>query len=635
MQKTITLPEAYLGYSKRSVNGLKLHEFQCRIMDILDMKEECLIVEAPTGSGKTFGFLLPLVGDFSKRIDSPKLLIITPTNSLAHEIYDDVPKNVEKLGIDKNIKPTIWTARTLGSWNTRINEIDRSLSSDVIISNPDIISLLVSGFYLHPNNLREKQWSIIFRRVSVIIIDEFHSYPEEEIAKILSFIILAKRTGSTHIKYVFTSATPNEKLPNLLKNYGISFTKYRETSVTGQPQNEGRMFRGKLSVTFTDQPIVDSVNEIVGNNGRDRILFMTDHVVDAERIIDKIKRMKPDEAIWEITGAETRNVNRKDPKGNEKYIVATNAAELGLNMKIDVAHIEPGRYLENFKQRFGRIARGESGYLFVHISTEIIKHLPDDVLSDSDLFLKMEQLMSKKDFYITSVKRVVPAYIYLVYYSAIGSLKGQINEIMKDNKYFNIFREFDNLINKFKGNGEKNEWEVFTKKEIDCLVNWWESYLRAYGFFRGQSLNVKVKLPRIDEKETTFDIIWLEKYTEYERVQNGSEEIFIVKEYLYSPKKVFLHFNFCGEFKIEEKHFRYPSEFRKIWEEKLLSYFDEHKIGIQRAKDREIGRIVERLKELIRTSTDDGTDNFSVLSPMYPTLLPPVEVGRVENDIFL
>jgi CRISPR-associated helicase Cas3 len=633
MQKTITLPEAYLGYSKRPVNGLKLHEFQSKIMDILDMKEDCLIVEAPTGSGKTFGFLLPLVGDFSKRIDSPKLLIITPTNSLAHEICDDVPKNAEKLGIKGNIKAKIWTAHTLGSWNTRINEINRSLNSNVIISNPDIISLMVSGFYLHPDNWREKQWPMIFRQVSVIIIDEFHSYPEEEIAKILSFIILAKRTGSTHIKYIFTSATPNKKLPKMLENYGISFTSCSETSVTEQPQNEGRMIRGKLSVTFTDQPIVDSVNEIVLNNDKKRVLFMTDHVVDAERIIDKIKRTKPNEPIWEITGAETRNVNRKDPTGNEKFIVATNAAELGLNMKIDVAHIEPGRYLENFKQRFGRIARGESGDLFVHVSTEIIKYLPDYVSSESDLFIKMEQLMSKKDFYITTVRRVVPAYIYLVYYSAKGQLKEQIFKIMKDDRYFNIFREFDSLISKFKENGEKNEGEVFTKKEIDCLVGWWESYLRAYGFFRGQSVNVRVRLPRIDEKETTFDIVWLEKYTEYERERNGSGEIFIVKEYLDHPKKVLLHFNFCGEFKVEEKQFRDPSEFRDIWENKLLSYFDEHRRGI--AKDREISDIVKRLKELIRTRKEDGTDNFSVLSPMYPTLLPPVEVGRVENDIFL
>jgi CRISPR-associated helicase Cas3 len=633
MQKTITLPEAYLEYSKRSVNGLKLHEFQSKIMDILELKEDCLIIEAPTGSGKTFGFLLPLVGDFSKQIDSPKLLIITPTNSLAHEIFDDVPKNVEKLGIKRNIKATIWTARTLGSWNTRIREIEQSLNYDVIISNPDIVSLMVSGFYLHADNLREKQWSMIFRRVSVIIIDEFHSYPEEEIAKILSFIILAKRIGSTHIKYIFTSATPNEKFPKMLENYGISFKVYRENSVSGQPKEEGRMFRGKLSITFTDQPILDSVNEIVQNNDKERVLFITDHIVDAERIIDKINRMKPDEAIWEITGAETRNVNRKDPTGNEKLIVATSAAELGLNMKINVAHIEPGRYLENFKQRFGRIARGESGDLFVHVPAEIIKHLPDEVSSESDLFIKMENLMSKRDFYITTVRKIVPAYIYLVYHSAKGSLKVQINEVMKDDRYFNVFREFDNLIRKFKENVEKNEGEVFTKKEIDCLVSWWESYLRAYGFFRGQSVNVRVKLPRTDEKETTFDIVWLEKYTKYERKQNGSGEIFIIKEYIDTPKKVSLHFNFCGEFKIEEKQFRDPSEFRDIWENRLLSYFDEHRRGI--AKDREISDIVKRLKELIRTRKEDGTDNFSVLSPMYPTLLPPVEVGTVEDDTFL
>lgn len=620
MERTVSLPESYLPYSSHSLNGIRLHEFQYKIKDVGCISEDCLVVQAPTGSGKTFAFLLPLIGDFSARIDTPKVIIIAPTNSLAHEIYDNVSKPDSRSVVGREIRADIWTAHTLGPWKSRTQDVVDSLdSNDVIVSNPDIISLLVSGFYLLKDDPRAKQWSRIFRKISVMIIDEFHCYPEEEIAKILSFIILAKGTGNTHVKYIFTSATPNEKLQRLLTDFGISFTWYKEDSVAKSPQEGGRKFRGKLSITFTDENILNSVDKVLSADGKDRVLFLTDHVVDAERIIDKIMRTVPGEPIWEITGVATRSKNRKEPTERERYVVATNAAEHGLNMKVSLAHIEPGLYIENFRQRFGRIARGEPGELFVHTTTEILKQLPDSVSSETELFSKLEELIPKKDFYSTSVKRVVSAYLYLVYKSARLQLKEQVRNIMVKNTLSRGFEEFDSLVDEF----EKKAGNVLAREEIDCLGKWWNSYLRAYGFFRGQSINVNVKLPRIDEKESVFDIVWLERNTDYEAPEDKSNQPYRVVRYLEDPRKVFLHYQFCGKFKVDEKEFRDPSRLREKWEEKIVSFFDDHRRGISR--DKELGHIVEEIKKLLP----------SVLCPMYSNLLPPEEVGAVENDLFL
>ncbi|MEM0136271.1 MAG: hypothetical protein QXU18_13775, partial [Thermoplasmatales archaeon] len=478
------------------------------------------------------------------------------------------------------------------------------------------------GFYAHQDDRRTKQWSRIFRKISVMMIDEYDSYTEEEVAKLLSFIVLAKGTGNKGVKYVFTSATSNGKLRELLVKLGISFSQYDEKPVLEMPPSGGRMFRGKVSLIFTDESLISSVEKEIQEGQKERTLFLFDHVADAERAIAKTMDKLPDEPVLEITGLNTRSYDRREPTGDERFIVATNAAERGLNMKLGVAHIEPGMYLENLRQRFGRVARGKEGTTYVHVDSEVVKQMPFEISSDEELFSKLESLMPTKDFYLTKVERVLSAYIYLVYKSSIGSLKAQVGSITSKGKYFEYFKRFDDLVQVFK----KSAGEILDPKDIECFEKWWLNYLSAYGFFRGQSLNVRVILPRIDHKQSVMDIVWLKKWTEYEPPNpDDSEHIFTVKSYHETPRKVVLQFNFCGKFPVEEKDFRDPSAYRSKWMEKLLGFFEDHRRDIAVYGDEKLRDCVDEMKLLIPT----------ILEPLYPTIIPPAEVGEIGDELFL
>lgn len=624
MEKTIVLPESFLPFSEHSIGGIRLHEFQVKIMNVLSQKDDCLLIQAPTGSGKTFSFTLPLMGDFSGRVDDPKELIITPTNALAHQIKDDISNGLE--GSNKKPKVSVWTARTLGSsWWNRTEEIVRSLeSSDVIVSNPDIISLFVAGFYLLPGD-RAKQWTRLFRRISVVFIDEYHSYPEEEVAKVLSFIILAKATGNSHVRYVFTSATPNSKIADLLTDLGITYSQFAEVPYPIGSSPDMRKFRGEVSVTFTDEKLMDSLNDVLKKIPDGRMLFLADHVADAEMMIDRIMKALPGEPVWELTGIETRNPNRRKPTGKERFILATNAAELGLNMDVDVAHIEPGMHLENFKQRFGRVARGKSGELAVHVDSEIIKQIPDGISTDADLFTVLEQSLPGKDFYITAVKKVMSAYLYLVYKKSRQGVPEQVESMENKGPLFNVFKEFDRLANKMKALGKN----IFDEETLQQWDKWWYGYLRAFSFFRGQSTDVPVALPRRDRKETTFDIIWLLRNTcsEIMETPGNKKGKYNILEYLPTPEEVILHYNFLTRFTVKWQGG--GTAFVKDVKSKLVGQFNaflnDYRVDINMSRNRELIESIEKMKNLFP----------KVVEPIYPTLLPPDEVKKVVDEIFI
>ncbi len=622
MEKTVVLPEMYLPFSQYSQGEIKLHEFQVRIKEILNIKEDSLIIHAPTGAGKTFAFLLPLTMDFRDKFVDPKILIIAPTNALVYEIYESISKEKYKLNLSGDTHADIWTAKDLGNWWMRMEDVAKSLdSNDIIVSNPDIISLIVSGYYAHADDNRMKQWSRIFRKIHLLIIDEYDSYPEEEMAKLLSFIVLARSSGNTGIKYLFASATPSKKFEQMLNQFAISFTRYDEHPVMSMPLSGGRKFRGKLSVTFTDKSLMSSAEEELHADRKWRTLFLADHVTDAEMIIDKIMRYSPSDPILEITGINTRSPDKKEPSGEERFIVATNAAERGLNMRVQIAHIEPGMYFENFRQRFGRVARGEEGKLYVHVDQEIVRQMPDEISSDEELFLKLETLKPSRDVYITKVKRVSSAFMYLVYKSSAGPLKEQVRNYLMHDKYFKWFDEFDRLIEEFSQHGK----EVFDNEDIECLNKWWLDYLRAYGFFRGKSINVKVILPRIDNKRSVMDIVWLKKKTEYDPPDPNSENIYRIKCYSISPKKVSLRFKLCKEFNISETDLRDAKVLISKWQHEFEEFFDDHRIRVEMSGNTKLKDVIKRIEELLPR----------ILEPMYPSLLPPTEVEVVDNDLFI
>ena len=613
MEKNIKIPESYLEYSNESFDGRRLHKFQLEIRDVLKQDEDCLIVKAPTGAGKTYAFGLPTAEEKSY-LRRPKTIILAPTNSLVQEIFENIEKEFDKISVEK------WTGPSMKKWKKKYMEIPDSLAnSDIIVSNPDIISLIISSLYVRNSHLdrtdRLRQWTDLFRKGSLMIIDEFHSYSEQEIAKIMSFIILAKETGNSHMKFILSSATPNNKIESLMKKLGITYR-----SVNSKPMSridnlhKFRPLKGPINIVFTDVNIIDSVFSEVPANGK--TLFLCDHKIDAEKIIEKLNGLNAKD-IDERTSFENKNKFRKKIE-NATYVVATNAAELGLNLDVDISHIEPGLFLENFRQRFGRIARnGKSGILYVHTTSEKVSQIKEGLMDEDQLMIELENLFNKKEFYLEKTLNALSAYIFMVYKSTPNEF---IKEFIIKSKHkgdlFDSFSIFDENIEKLTGVNLRTSSNM---KVLCWLKDWWIEYLRSFGYFRGMSRNVEVELPREDHKRTEEDIAWIKRNTVYDREKSG---LFLVRQYLDTPNRVKLTFKspiYKDNVVLEQVDLNDHSRLVKKWKEAFDDLFE------NRINEFVPSEILQKLQKYLG----------SVLKPMTQDLLKPIDVEEVENDLFL
>jgi len=613
MEKNIKIPESYLEYSNESLDGRSLHKFQLEIRDVLKQDEDCLIVKAPTGAGKTYAFGLPTAEEESY-LRRPKTIILAPTNSLVQEIFENIKKEFDKISVEK------WTGSSMKKWKKKYMEIPDSLAnSDIIVSNPDIISLIISSLYVRNSHLdrtdRLRQWTDLFRKGSLMIIDEFHSYSEQEIAKIMSFIILAKETGNSHMKFILSSATPNNKIESLMKKLGITYR-----SVNSKPMSridnlhKFRPLKGPINIVFTDVNIIDSVFSEVPANGK--TLFLCDHKIDAEKIIEKLNSLNAKD-IDERTSFENKNKFRKKIE-NATYVVATNAAELGLNLDVDISHIEPGLFLENFRQRFGRIARnGKSGILYVHTTSEKVSQIKEGLMDEDQLMIELENLFNKKEFYLEKTLNALSAYIFMVYKSTPNEF---IKEFIIKSKHkgdlFDSFSIFDENIEKLTGVNLRTSSNM---KVLCWLKDWWIEYLRSFGYFRGMSRNVEVELPREDHKRTEEDIAWIKRNTVYDREKSG---LFLVRQYLDTPNRVKLTFKspiYKDNVVLEQVDLNDHSRLVKKWKEAFDDLFE------NRINEFVPSEILQKLQKYLG----------SVLKPMTQDLLKPIDVEEVENDLFL
>ena len=140
--------------------GWKIHKFQLDTWKAyLDGKSG--LVNAPTGSGKTYSLFIPIVQEYINSKEKPKgikAIWITPIKALAKEIRFSGQRLVDDLGLDWNV--AIRTGDTKQSERAKL----KRNPPDVLITTPE-------SLHLH---LASKAYRDYFKNLQVIIIDEWH-----------------------------------------------------------------------------------------------------------------------------------------------------------------------------------------------------------------------------------------------------------------------------------------------------------------------------------------------------------------------------------------------------------------------------------------------------------------------------
>lgn len=608
-----------------------LHEFQKRMKLDFDGFQDFTIVTAPTGTGKSYAFPFPVINakKSPKPFDEGRIrgLIVLPTNALIDELSENFSKTYPFLNVKKITGRTLDELAVKGfdRWS-KINELCKG-NTDLVITNPDIINYAMHGGY-HQNawqNTGRNNFYNFLEYFGYIIFDEYHLYDEAQIANLLTLVYLREifLQENNKIKFFFVSATPEKSLKDLLINKGYQVEEIIENIV--EEENHSRAIHGLINVEFCSPlnqkvPINEYRSEIknIIDSGK-RVLIVLDKLNEVQLLSDDLAAQFPESVIYQSTGYTPKTENQQQKINEANIIVATNKAEVGVNYNVEYCIMQPGKYYQNFVQRFGRVARGDlEGKVVVSLDNVKFNSLKRifngcDEVNYYDFLEKIRFVIQSKKFYSEKVPYYMGEYIWCIE-----------KNLKKQKGTFYVVQYFIERLNEenfFKNAESYSRYRLFY--EIDKLIftlnksfngpiskawnDWWNNYLNTFLSFRDNSVVVQI----IDQQlniELSYSLEWILQYKEIIKIEEVDCNTYTIKRYTVGKlkerdKDIQYVVNTIPSIGAKENEFLSPKEILdlpRVFEKRIGVIRDKNRRGVDEINRKQI-EILDKVKLLSKT----------------------------------
>lgn len=184
------LDESISDYLK-DIGIKQFYKFQEEAIEEVSFGEN-VIIEAPTASGKTEAFLIPVIQKIKKESSTKGVfaVFVYPTKALSRDQHPKILKFAEKIGIDVQV------------FDGDTNQVERR----EIVENPPHI--LITNFdVLHYHLWHQTKFSSLLSTMKVLVVDEAHVYSGIFGSNVHYIIKRLKRICSNKIQFVAASAT--------------------------------------------------------------------------------------------------------------------------------------------------------------------------------------------------------------------------------------------------------------------------------------------------------------------------------------------------------------------------------------------------------------------------------------------
>ncbi len=510
-----TMDEQFEGHRLHSIQQALLH---------YDEIPEFTVITAPTGTGKSFAFPLPIIqhkrsgSHFSKR----RCIIVSPTNALIDDMEKEYAKIFPDLRVSKLNRKKLDELNAKGHerWNAIIQIITDNV---VVLTNPDLLNFaMFGGYYRHKG---QKEISEIFARIDYFVFDEYHLYDEEQIANIISWIAVKKALLAKPVKFIFASATPEKELLEVLNTQGFEPAEIIEF-ISDKATPSSRKIHGQIEVTFlkgsTPRQYLISNAETVKQWIKDgeRILIVFDRMTELRMARPEIEKKFHDVVIAEVSGYYTKSEFKEEP-GNASLILGTNKIEVGVNLDVSICLMQTGKHFANFVQRFGRIARqGKDGKAIIFLDDKI-KEIEKvftgiETLSYYDFIEQCRniELLSDRKFYSEKIPQYLGAYYFIIAknikdYATQRLFRENINLDGQTGFTLGLMRKIDKGVRRL----EYINSASGRKFDFDCenWAKWWEIFTDTFKYFRTSMPDILVRdlTCNKDTQLTRYSLEWI------------------------------------------------------------------------------------------------------------------------------
>ena len=313
-----------------------------------------VILQAPTGAGKTKAALFPFLLAQKENILFPrKLLYATPMRVLAKNFHTDFQES--PIGEQEIFEAAIQTGE---------NQDDRQFRSDLIFTTIDQV---LSSFLNIPYALGLRQGNVNAGAVvsAYLVFDEFHLFdPDTSLGTVIE--MLKMLNGIT--PFLLMTATFSEPLLERLSQYfNAVIVPVTDTELQQIPSQRGK----RREYQIVDQTLLDSTGTVIEQH-QQRSIVICNTVARAQEMYQSLQD-NPQRGATEVLLLHSRFLkeHRKDKENTirERFkrdadpdnviLVATQVIEVGLDITCENLHTELAPASAIF-QRAGRCARFEN-----------------------------------------------------------------------------------------------------------------------------------------------------------------------------------------------------------------------------------------------------------------------------------
>lgn len=332
-----------------ALNELQTTAMACRT--------RAMVILAPTGSGKTVAFAIPLLNSLGEPGGGIRALILAPTRELVLQIAEVL----RKAGFGFR------TVALYGGHSFEEELKSLSVTPDIVVATPGrLLDHIQRG-------------SVNISTVKALVIDEYDKALE------LGFLgqmgKIGRHLGRMRLTVV-TSATALKELPPFIDLSGAQTIDYRDN----RQLNSGKVHIARIEAPARDK--LDSLVDLVHTLPDDsKVLIFVNHRESAERVYERLKREGAPAGLYHggLQQQEREMALALFGNGSTPVMVSTDLGSRGLDIDNVAAvvhyHIPPSA--ENWTHRNGRTARmGADGKVFV-ITSEA-DNIPDYVVWDSE-----------------------------------------------------------------------------------------------------------------------------------------------------------------------------------------------------------------------------------------------------------
>ena len=352
------------------LNELKIKQFYKFQEDAIQeiVFGENVVIEAPTASGKTEAFLIPVIQRIKKESNQGKVfaIFVYPTKALARDQYPKIKKFADKIKI--NVK--------VFDGDTKIEE-----RREIIEKSPEI---LITNFdVLHYHLWHQTKFSSILTSTKILVVDEVHVYSGIFGTNVHYIIKRLKRICKNKLQFVAASATLDDAKTFCEQLFGEKMQLIKGSGKKGETD-----FVMLFPSLRTQRKLMVELTKKLTDKNHKTMVFSNSHL-NAELLAMQAKKQKINIKVHRagLMANYRMSVEKQFKEDKLQAISCTPTLELGIDVGNVDCVISSTIPVNRLTQRIGRAARkGQRGYAFLTLGNDPIsqyyKNHPDDYFED-------------------------------------------------------------------------------------------------------------------------------------------------------------------------------------------------------------------------------------------------------------